>query len=623
MKKTIAMFAVLMFAAVLAGRLVAAPVQDKTIGVARDSVSLLRGIDYKTALPLVTLKSAEAKKAAPAIGSFFFPYGAELKTVQKQWEFLGLIPAGYSLEKNLGVFASARTRAYYDPGGARVVFTEGAKTPGWTSPLVDKTMETLGVAEPEFVAAHECAYGLLDSNYGVGALVKAQGADPDRAAAARALVNGDALMTTMDFLVRNYGISALFLPSPENVIKQFLPVVTYIGKPELAAAPQAVRDAVAFPLVDGTAFVVHVRKTGGFDLLNSAYSSPPISTEQILHPEKFFEKRDNPIGISIPDLASALPKGAKTTASGALGEWGLREVMTVWLGEAGEAASAADGWGGDLFVVVESPDGKRIGALYSTWDSADEAKMFEGVFRRAARKKYGAGGAEVKAVGRDVAALIGADAKTADKLWEKLWQTTKTPVVVPPPVPQKPTAEDVLNYQRTFLSMFDNIAAKQPEMPKYWLINGDNFTNGKYGYSVTKPSADWQYQRLHIGGQFISEFTAVNTKDLGANFTVFTFKKYGPKDSDNPVDAMVDFMGSQMQNFKKMGEEKGKVGGLPARSVTFSGYAVMPLKIRYTEIFGDKFTYVVTWWALTSNFDRLKPEYEKFMKSFKVVPVMK
>ncbi|MFA6450045.1 MAG: hypothetical protein WCX65_11275 [bacterium] len=623
MKKYLCFALLVLIATALFAALARAEDLNKIAVDTRGALELLRGLNFSSNIPVVSVKPEEAKQFGPRIADIYGPNEEELKTLQAEWGFLGLIPEGYDLSGAFREFAAARTRSFYDPAGGRIVFADGAQTPGWSSPLIQKTMETLVVEEPEYLTAHEYAYALLDSNYGLRGVLEGRKRSGDRGRAVLALVNGDASLMTMDYLVRNYGVGVLFLSSPESVIKQFMPVVTYVGKTEMAGVPRIVSDSVAFPLVAGTAFAASLRKTGGFALLNSAYKTPPSSAEQIMHPEKFFEKRDNPVEIAMPDLSEALPVGAKLVSTDALGEWNIREMLSDWLGEAGdggEAASAADGWGGDRFAIYEKPGGARIGALYTTWDTADDAMVFEGVLKRAARKKYGdKKPVEVQLIGKDVAAVIGAEPDEAAKLAELLWQSEKNPVVSPPPVPEKPSAEDIMSYQSAFINMFANIELEQPEATDYWLVEGDTFTNTKYGYSVTRPNENWQYQRLHLGNQFISEFTALNTKEMGGNFTIFTFNKYAPGGTDNPVDEMVEFMGNQMTGFKKSAGEQCEVGGYQARSVTFSGFAIMPIKIKYTEIFGEKYTYVVTWWGTTANFSKLEPDFQKFMDSFKVV----
>ncbi|HOX28174.1 MAG TPA: hypothetical protein PLQ76_03355 [bacterium] len=578
-----------------------------------ETFELLRGIDFKSE-PVVKHLDAGSMKDFEGSLKLFYGYGKEESGKKfAVWDFFGLTPKGAE-EKTESLF-SAAPRAMYDPSSGDVLFTDNAVTPGWNSPLIQKTMETLEVGETDFVLSRVLDYSLLNSNFGIGPIFSDKGMSSDRKEAALALLHGDAALMTMEYLVRNQGVSVLWLPNPEAVVKQFFPLVSFRDKKKLEEIPALVYDDLKFPFLKGITFAVELRKTGGFPLLNSAYSSLPLSTEQILHPEKYFEKRDNPVEIKVrADIDKSIP-GAKLVLNDVLGEWGIRNLLSAMMSDKGEAESAAEGWGGDRFLLFRKEDGSRFAAFYTTWDDAEHAALFSSVFKRALGKLKDGKYFDVTIIGKDVVSFIGADEETAKAVTEELWQSMKAPAVVPPPVPEKPSAESVLDYQNAFAVIFTGDAGVQPPAGDMWRVEGDTFINGKYHYKVTRPNADWSFQRLHLGNQFVSEFTAVNTKQTGANFTVFTFNKYDPSAPD-PIDEMVDFMGGQLKDFKKIDDKRMTIAGYPARRATFSGFAIMPLKIAYTEIFADNFVYMITWWALTSNFDKLVPEYEQFMKKF-------
>ncbi|HOO57601.1 MAG TPA: hypothetical protein PLN69_12310, partial [bacterium] len=512
----------------------------------------------------------------------------------------------------------SRTRAFYDIESGEVVFNRDAETPGWNSPLVLKTMETLEANEIEFVLAHQLGYALADQNYGLKKILSGGTRNSDAMLAAQAMAHGDAVLMTLEHLVRNYGVSIMMLPDVEAIVSQFLPLVTYIDRDWFANAPESISRTLEFPEAKGLSFAIHLRKQGGFPLLNSAYESVPLSTEQVLHPEKFFEKRDNPVEIVMPRIEKAVPE-SRLLYEDVLGEWGIRLLLSGWLGNAGEAARAAEGWGGDRFAVYEKADGGRVGVLITTWDSAGDASMFEGVLKRAARKALaGRMEFEIQLIGMDVVALFEESGESAAEILSSIWEFGKSPVMVGPPVPKKPTPEFIQSDISAFLSMFKKENGVRPGRSESWQEDDNRFTNAKYGYTVVKPGEDWQFQRLHLGNQFISEFTAINGKKMGSNFTIFTFEKYGD-DVENPVEEMVEFMSRQMKQYKFLGEEKTTVGGLPARRVTFQGFIFVPLKIAYTEVFGENYNYIITWWALKNDFDLLMPDFEAFTDSFNVV----
>src|SRR6185369_9375758 len=109
---------------------------------------------------------------------------------------------------------------------------------------------------------------------------------------------------------------------------------------------------------------------------------PPRSTEQLLHPEKWLDRRDDPIELAWPDLAAALP-GWKKAAEGQMGEEGILILLRQARKEPQKepeteptAATVAGGWGGDRFAVYEK-GGKRLLLWLTEWDSEADATEFQ------------------------------------------------------------------------------------------------------------------------------------------------------------------------------------------------------------------------------------------------------
>jgi hypothetical protein len=581
---------------------------------------LLRGLEYKFEPQVEIIGSREAGKSATRLSGLHFPLatGPDGKAAQEAWKFLRLIPEGSDLQGAIDGFARAGARAYYDPENRAVGLANDLTAPGWNAPLIAKTMEVLKIEEPEFALARQFALALLDSNFGIYDKLADASMPTDTRMAALALLNGDANLMLMDYMLRNYGVKSTLLPNAEGVVSQFIPLVTHIPKAELEAAPEALRKDAVFPHTAGAKFAAALRSSGAGPLMDSAYFSLPVSTEQILHPEKFFESRDNPVEVETPELSGALPEGSSKIYEDTLGEWGLRRLLAVWMKDDSEASSAASGWAGDRLVIYKLPGGEMAGAFFTVWDSAPDADLFAGVFRRAARAAFMSDAhVEVSSIGRDAVAVIVPRADMAAALSELVWQSSKIPTRTPPPELRQPDPEALITQLSQFMGMFSNTKVALPPAGEDWRVEGDVFINGKHKYTLRSPSADWNFQRLHLGNQFVSEFTAVNTKSVGSNFTIFTFNKYAPGEPENPVDEMVDFMKAQMQGFKRVEEKTVTVAGVPARSVTFTGSMFVPLKITYTEVFGPDFTHVITWWAVKNNYDALLPEYMKFMETFR------
>jgi hypothetical protein len=139
--------------------------------------------------------------------------------------------------------------------------------------------------------------------------------------------------------------------------------------------PPIVEESMLFPYEYGLDFVMALIREGGWEAVNEAYSDPPVSTEQIMHPRKYFRQRDEPVEMALPDMAAALGPGWTETDSGVFGEFDLRLFLQQFLDEE-EADRSAEGWGGDCYSFLEDEGGGNVFVLSTYWDDADEAREF-------------------------------------------------------------------------------------------------------------------------------------------------------------------------------------------------------------------------------------------------------
>jgi hypothetical protein len=147
----------------------------------------------------------------------------------------------------------------------------------------------------------------------------------------------------------------------------------------MRSAPAWIRDTLMFSYFQGLSFCVSAKRLGGQALLDYAFTTdPPRSSEQILHPEKWHTRRDDPVGLRFPDLAAELP-GYRKASEGEMGELGLRILFRQDLKSREQADAAAAGWGGDRFAVYEKGGEKGGGRLIvwlTEWDTEADAGEF-------------------------------------------------------------------------------------------------------------------------------------------------------------------------------------------------------------------------------------------------------
>jgi hypothetical protein len=153
-------------------------------------------------------------------------------------------------------------------------------------------------------------------------------------------------------------------------------------------APEWLQEDFYFPYSQGYDFVKALYDSGGWERVNEAYDQLPVSTEQILHFDKY-ESYEPPIEVPAPPLAEALGDGWRVVDTNNQGEWYTQLILKQHL-SAGEAAEAAAGWGGDRYTVVYNDDtGQIVAAWHLVWDSSTEAEEFIDAFKDYGDERFG------------------------------------------------------------------------------------------------------------------------------------------------------------------------------------------------------------------------------------------
>ena len=153
----------------------------------------------------------------------------------------------------------------------------------------------------------------------------------------------------------------------------------------LADMPLVLRRQLEFPYTEGFLFVNEVWGLGGYEAVDGALQTPPASTEQVLHPQKYYDQ-ELPVDVALDDVSATLGDGWSRVYEQTMGE-----LLVQVLAAGGEEppfslpglpvswphAEAAEGWGGDRLNMYENADGDW-GILWQTaWDTDTDAVEFE------------------------------------------------------------------------------------------------------------------------------------------------------------------------------------------------------------------------------------------------------
>jgi hypothetical protein len=138
-------------------------------------------------------------------------------------------------------------------------------------------------------AAHELVHALQDVAYDLEAMLEPPDREADAALAVRSLIEGDAVLTERLWSAQHQTPAERERAQSEAFGR---------ASPTYATAPPYLRDSIAFPYVQGTAFVMALHDSGGFEAVDRAFADPPRSTRHILQPETYLAGEE-PIEVSI------------------------------------------------------------------------------------------------------------------------------------------------------------------------------------------------------------------------------------------------------------------------------------------------------------------------------------
>ncbi|MGD2159132.1 MAG: hypothetical protein PVG32_19800 [Anaerolineales bacterium] len=237
--------------------------------------------------------------------------------------------------------------------------------------------------------AHEYTHALQDQNYdienGLNYNDDACEDDSERCAGIQALIEGDASLSELNWFFE-YSTS-----QDQTEIFEFY---EDINTPILDSAPAFLSEDFIFPYQEGFDFVQYLYDRGGWSAVNAAYEDLPLSTEQILHPERYPD--DKPVIVTIPDLSEVLNDGWEEVDRDVMGEWYTYLMLSFGKDtntrlETSDAKLAVDGWEGDSYVVYyNKAEESTVLVLQSLWDSNLEAEQFASAFNTYATSRFGA-----------------------------------------------------------------------------------------------------------------------------------------------------------------------------------------------------------------------------------------
>ncbi|GAC1663025.1 MAG: hypothetical protein NVS9B4_17340 [Candidatus Acidiferrum sp.] len=281
-------------------------------------------------------------------------------------EAFGLLPKGFDLDGFLVDLLTEQIAGLYDPKAHEFYIAD------WI-PLADQRM----------VMAHELTHALEDQHFHIEEWVHAARPNDDAELAREAVLEGSAMAAMVDYLLLGTGRALKDLPEfdPSALIGD-------VGNtPLIEKAPPFLKDTLVFPYIAGLNFSAEILKPTGWGGLSGIFAKPPVSTQQIMHPE-LYRSGKSPAPVSLPMIDSIIGADWAKLDDNVMGEFGWKEVLKQFLGEA-RAQNLSSAWDGDRYLVYEQKKTKRMALVTRLRLASDEqGARFFGQYSEALEKKY-------------------------------------------------------------------------------------------------------------------------------------------------------------------------------------------------------------------------------------------
>ncbi|MEN8238876.1 MAG: hypothetical protein ABFR53_06690 [Actinomycetota bacterium] len=245
----------------------------------------------------------------------------DLTTDEALLKLLGMLEPDDDLESMIIDLYTEQIAGFYDTEAKELVVPVAADG---ITPLQSVTI------------VHELVHALTDQHFDFNDEYERRidEGNGDDASAALALIEGDA--TYQQFLF-------LESMSPEDAADAALEVLSF-DSVVFDSMPAWLQRDLGFPYEKGLTFVGQIMSTAGLKGVDDAYKALPITTEQILDPNKYL-RNEQP--ESTPPLTVDLP-GWEMAEEATFGEWGIQLLLTD-AAPPGAVTQAAAGWGGDTY----------------------------------------------------------------------------------------------------------------------------------------------------------------------------------------------------------------------------------------------------------------------------------
>ena len=294
--------------------------------------------------------------------------GQALAQIARAYKRVGLLAESVDLTKAMMEFTRLKRLAVYEAGRDRLVI----------APEATKLGEALAGGRngdsDQIAPVLAMTRALQDQHFRWSERLKGLGSE-DRKLAYRALGDGDALLVALSYLSKTRG--------PLNWAQATMRFAAELERTG-AHLPDLLKQELIFPYRDGSQFVQWAFLAKGWSGVNALFADPPVSSAQVLHPEKYYIQRQAPLQITPFGLKRQFKESA--VFDDTLGEYRI-QILLGSNQPREEAKQIAAFWTGDHLSAYSDGDG-LITTWISVWNGDQEARDFQRAFRAILERRH-------------------------------------------------------------------------------------------------------------------------------------------------------------------------------------------------------------------------------------------
>jgi hypothetical protein len=335
----------------------------------------------------------------------------------------GLLPRDFDLQTFLVALLREQIAGYYDPKTKTV-----------------NLLDWIDVEQQRPVLAHELTHALQDQSIGLEKWMKVGDTDlndkkqptaadienDEISEARQAVVEGQAMVVLVDYMLEPMGQSILGSPQIADALKETMLVGTS-DSPQFKNAPIFLKEELTFPYRYGLDFEIQLLRAGGKERAFAAtLANPPRTTRQIMEPKTYLSGEQIE-SMRVLDFEHDF-KNYERFDIGAIGEFDVAVLVDQYAGT--EASNdLSPHWRGGYYYAAR-PKGNPAAPLslvyVSRWSSPEKALAFASIYAQSLAKRY----KQVKDVMQDEKSRPGDLQKVQFVPGTHIWLTEEGPVAI-------------------------------------------------------------------------------------------------------------------------------------------------------------------------------------------------